>query len=123
MEETRNQEEEETGERKGGQYLVNNEELLAVHIHLKDDTAHLSGERRLRPRSHEHLSFKATWRRWREKGCDDGDGRMQRWGVGDDAAPTQKAQAAKRLDAQAHLLRAVNGWLAGSEGPGEVGGS
>jgi len=80
MEETRNQEEEETGERKGGQYLVNNEELLAVHIHLKDDTAHLSGERRLRPRSHEHLSFKATWRRWREKGCDDGDGRMQRWG-------------------------------------------
>ena len=41
------------GERKGGQYLVNNEELLAVHIHLKDDTAHLSGERRLRPQSHE----------------------------------------------------------------------
>ena len=41
----------------------------------------------------------------------------------DDAAPTQKAQAAKLLDAQAHLLRAVNGWLAGSEGPGEVGGS
>ena len=115
-------------ERKGGPYLVNNEELLAVHIHLKDDTAHLSAERRLRPRSHEHLSFKATWRRWREKGGDGGKNAAMmgmegcKGGGVDDAAPTQKAQAAKRLDAQAHLLRAVNGWP-GSEGPGEVGGS
>jgi len=26
-------------------HLINEEELLAVHIHLKDDTGHLSGER------------------------------------------------------------------------------
>jgi len=51
MEEMRKQGEEDGEER--GPYLVNNEELLAVHIHLKDDTAHLSGERRLRPQSHE----------------------------------------------------------------------
>lgn len=40
---------------KGGLYLVDDEELLAVHIHLKKgDAAHLSGKRRLhRPQSHE----------------------------------------------------------------------
>jgi hypothetical protein len=47
------EQEEEDGRKERGPYLVNNEELLAVHIHLKDDTAHLSGERRLRPQSHE----------------------------------------------------------------------
>ena len=36
------------------------------------------------------LSFKATWRRWREKGCDDGDGRMQRWGWGTMRHPRRK---------------------------------